>query len=392
MEGVQFRNFGLRTVMKNLLSYALSGFIFASLAISLEAVEVKTTPIPFDGKRARAVTAPDGTSHVIYNNMGNIFYTTRAQDSSEFSKPIQVNSIDKSAAIADISLGKNGSVHVFFHGNIFYIRDQIKSENRRLKATDIKYAFYTRLNDAGDAFEPQREVAGGVWGFDGGCTLSADDSGNIYLFVGGTVKQGKEQERQVFMRHSKDNGETFSEPSPIDLGMGVCACCHLESQIGPKGELMVAYRVAEGGVDRDSYVLVSQDNGTSFSKTSLDNWKLRACPGSAYSFTTAGGNSFVSWRNKDEIYLKLNDSPDSFTPPNRKLKRRAAVLASNKHGDVLLAWAEGENFNKPHHLQWQLFNKEGKPMGEVGGLKDAFQRWGMPAVISDANGDFIVLH
>ncbi len=356
------------------------------------AVTVTPIPTPNEGKRPRVMTDRDGTVHLIYNDKGNIFYSRKSSDAIDFSAPIQVNSIDRSGAVADIAIGKNGTVHLLFHGNIFYIRQQIKSENRKLKSSDIKYTFYTRLQAGASTFDEQRDLSQDVWGFDGGCTLAADHDGNVYTFFAGTTRRGNETVRQVFLSKSIDNGNTFAKPTPIDLGKGVCACCHLKADIDPQGRLHLVYRVAEETVDRDSYVLSSSDQGKSFSPTPLDRWKLRACPGSAYSFAHSGDETFVSWRNESEIYLASLSKKIHITPPGKDLKRRAAILGHNHRGDVLITWSEGDNFNKPHDLKWQLYAADGTAIGPIGTKENAFKRWGVSAVFADADGNFTVLH
>lgn len=352
---------------------------------------VITRETPFEGKRAKTFTDATGKVHLTFNKEGNIHYAGWDAEKEEFTKPIQVNSIDKSAAISELAVGQDGRVHIVFHGNIHYVREQIKEEDRKLQGSDIKYAFYSRLNAAGDAFEEQRDISGNVWGFDGGCAIAASPSGHVYVFMGGTTKKGKETDRRIFLTRSTDNGDTFSDPRPIDLGKGVCMCCHLKAQWTPKGELMLAYRVAEESVNRDSYVLISKDHGKTFSSRALDHWELRACPGSVYSFVNREDQTLVSWRNQDEVFFG-SDGENAFSPPDKMMKRRVAVLGQNAKDEMLMAWIEGENFNKPHHLRWQLYNQEGEAIGEPGIKKDAFQRWGSAAVFSKPNGDFVILY
>ena len=68
------------------------------------------------------------------------------------------------------------------------------------------------------------------------------------------------------------------------------------------------------------------------------------------------------------------------------------MLGTNHKGEMLMAWVEGENFNKPHHLRWQIYDKDEKPVGEQGFKRSAFQRWGSAAVYAKANGDFVILY
>ena len=351
---------------------------------------IVTQPVPFDGKRAKTLTDSEGNVHLLCNNKGDLFYSRLAQGEEGFSQPVQVNSIPKSAAIGELAVGKGGRVHVVYHGNIHYVRSQMK-EKRKLNGADIKYTFYSRMNDSGTAFEGQRDISANVWGFDGGCTIAADGDGGVYVFMGGVTKKGKETDRRVYLTVSNDGGDEFAEPRPIDLGKGVCMCCHLKAQYTASGSLMLAYRVAEDSVNRDSYLLTSEDQGTTFKQTALDQWQLRACPGGAYSFVNVDGKTLVSWRNKEDVYFG-SDGDAAIKPEDKKLKRRMAVLGKNARGEVLMAWAEGENFNKPHHLRRQLYDKEGKALGTSGSKQNAFERWGNASIYAKANGDFVILH
>jgi len=378
--------------MKNIQISIVALSIFF-LATPLSAItQITATPTPNEGKRPRVVADSEGTVHLIYNSQGNIFYSKKPKEAADFSSPIQVNSVDRSGAVADVAIGKDGSVHMLFHGNIFYIRNQIKSENRKLRSSDIKYTFYTRLQPGASAFDKQQDLSKNVWGFDGGCTLAADQEGNIYTFFAGTTRKGNETVHQVFLSQSTDNGTSFAAPRPIDLGKGVCACCHLKANVDPKGALHIVYRVAEESVNRDSYVLTSLDQGKTFTPTPLDTWELRACPGSAYSFAHSGDDTFVSWRTENEIYLTSLSKEKHISPPGKDLKRRAAILGYNNKGEVLVTWSEGDNFNKPHDLKWQLYDSEGNALGGIGTKENAFKRWGNSAVYTDAEGNFTILH
>ena len=185
----------------------------------------------------------------------------------------------------------------------------------------------------------------------------------MYAFFAGMMEKGKEADRKVYLKVSSDGGSNFADARAIDLGEGVCMCCHLKAHVDEKGQLYMAYRVAPNGVDRDSFVLISDDQGQTFSSTPLDKWKLRACPGSAYSFASDGHQTFVSYRNQDDVFCQPAKRSTPIALPDTNLKRRAAVMTSNQKGLTLMAWTEGENFNKPHALAWQIYDLEGKPVG-----------------------------
>jgi hypothetical protein len=370
----------------------LFGMIVSIFLNAVEVPSVQLEEIPFDGRRAKVVNDSKGNAHMVFNRMGNMYYSKRLVDESKFSEPIQVNSIDRSPAIGELAIGADGTVHVLYHGNIFYVREKVKGLNRKVNARDIQYTFHSRLKPGSGQFEAQREMSQGVWGFDGGCTITADLQGRVYAFFAGMKERGKEADRKVYLRVSSDGGANFDDARAIDLGKGVCMCCHLKAHADDKGTLYLAYRVAPNGVDRDSFVLISNDRGNTFSSTPLDKWKLRACPGSAYSFASDGHQTFVSYRNQDDVFCQPTKKSTPIALPDSSMKRRAAVMTSNQKGLTLMAWTEGDNFNKPHALAWQIYDKEGETVGEGGKLDDAFQRWGLPAAFVNGQGGFVILH
>jgi hypothetical protein len=95
---------------------------------------------------------------------------------------------------------------------------------------------YSRLNDAGNAFEPQRNVMHHSFGLDGGGSIAADGAGNVYVAwhgIGesdakGTGKEG-EARRQVWITKSQDAGRSFSaEEKAWSQATGACGCCGMK--------------------------------------------------------------------------------------------------------------------------------------------------------------------
>ena len=75
---------------------------------------------------------------------------------------------------------------------------------------------YSRLDDTGKAFEPQRNLMTQTYQLDGGGTVAADDQGNVYVAWHGprfdpnaTAPPG-EANRQVWLARSTDDGKTFA--------------------------------------------------------------------------------------------------------------------------------------------------------------------------------------
>jgi hypothetical protein len=154
-----------------------------------------------------------------------------------------------------IALGKGGRPHVVWNG----------------AGTD-----YTRLNDAGTAFEEQRNLMRETEVPDGGGTVAADDAGHVYVVWHGVRKGDRgEANRKVWVARSADEGKTFSVEAPAWAEpTGVCPCCSTRAFADRNGTVYVLYRSATEQVNRDTYLLVSGDRGKSFQKALVHKWKV----------------------------------------------------------------------------------------------------------------------
>jgi len=79
------------------------------------------------------------------------------------------------------------------------------------------------------------------------------------------------------------------------------------------------------------------------------------------------------------------------TAPGAGGHRKHPRLAQNSQGQVLLAWAVVEGWGKSGSIQWQLFDRDGTPLGEIGSADD-LPPWsfGAPAVAS--SGNFLLMY
>src|SRR5579875_2903044 len=140
--------------------------------------QVKRLRVPNRGIQPQAIVDGKGILHLIYYQgdprHGDIFYVRSSNEGGTFSRPLRVNSVQGSAIAignirgAHLAVGKGERVHVAWNGS-----------GRRGPADEGM--FYTRLNDKGTAFEPQRNVITSAKGLDGGGSVAADDSGNVYV-------------------------------------------------------------------------------------------------------------------------------------------------------------------------------------------------------------------
>src|SRR5437867_8247255 len=128
---------------------------------SAHSSSVKLLRAPEGGIQPQAAMDTRGVLHLIYfkgdPTGGDIFYVQQPPGQQSFSAPMQVNSRARSAiAIGTIrgpqvALGKNGRVHVSWMGGVGAVPAMIRAK----ACTPM---LYTRLNDAGTAFEPERNL------------------------------------------------------------------------------------------------------------------------------------------------------------------------------------------------------------------------------------------
>src|SRR5260370_28377236 len=139
---------------------------------------------------------------------------------------------------------------------------------------------YTRLNDEGTAFELQRNVIQSSIGLDGGGSVAADESGNVYVAWHAPAPCEKgENSRRVWVAVSTDEGKTFAkEKSAFDDPTGACGCCGMRAFADRHGMVYVLYRAATEGVHRDMYLLTSSNKCPPFLAQRLQQWETSSCP------------------------------------------------------------------------------------------------------------------
>jgi hypothetical protein len=222
--------------------------------------------VPQGGIQPQTVVDGKGTLHLIYfkgkdPGAGDLFYVRREAGTERFSKPLQINSRPHSSCAVgsvrggQIALGKGGRVHVVWNG----------------VGTD-----YARMNDAGTGFEEQRNLMQQTYVPDGGGTIAADDKGNVFVVWHGQRKgvQG-EDKRQVWVASSTDEGKTFTLEAPAwKEPTGVCPCCSTRALADSNGIVYLMYRSATAKVNRDIYLLCSEDGGKTFHESLVHKWKV----------------------------------------------------------------------------------------------------------------------
>jgi hypothetical protein len=389
-----------------LLALAASAVVFAATAATTPPLADKVTLMrtPNGGIQPQAVMGERGTLHLIYlagePGASDVFYVRRAKGQADFSAPLHVNSQPGSAVAtgtirgAQVALGKNGRVHVAWNGS---------NAAAPRPASNSAPFLYARLNDAGNAFEAQRNLIHSTQHLDGGGTVVADKAGNVYVVwhaaPGDNALKG-EPNRRIWMARSTDGGKTFTREAAVDppLGdgktTGVCACCGMRAFINEQSKLFVLYRTATEMTERGMFLLTSSDHGKSFSGARLDKWNLTTCPMSSTTMTQAE-HTIGAWENNGQVFFgtldSKGDAPAFIAAPGTTGKRKHPAIAVNSRGETILVWTEGTGWKKGGSLAWQVFDRNGKPTADKGTAPDV-PVWGLATVVAEADGSFTIIY
>ena len=354
-------------------------FIFISLNVF---AEVSSLRVPDGGISPQCQTDAKGTTHMIYYKgspqSGDIFYTTRKKGSSDFAPSVRVNSLAGSAVAmgtiraAQMSLGKDNSVHVVWNG----------SE----KAKGL-FLYSKSLGEG--KFSSQEDMSGLTAHIDGGGSVAANDKGMVYI-IWHANKRGTtgEENRRVFVATSYNNGESFDkekEASPENLG--ICPCCSLKA-FANGNALTVLFRGAKGA-NRDVYQILSTDNGKSFKSKNISKWRAQQCPMSSQS-VNPGKNGFIkAWESNGKI-LFSTEVDRAMSIPGKGNKKHP-VLVENKSGNLLIVWAEGTGWNKGGDLCWQEISSSGRPLSPIKRIKGGVKVWSTVSAFTD-DDKFLIVH
>jgi hypothetical protein len=336
-----------------------------------------------------------GVIHLIYYKgdaqNGDIFYVRQQPGQKEFSKPIQVNTHPGSATAAgtirgaQMALGKNGRVHVAWNGHA-------PEKGSYMEAPML----FTRLNDMGTAFEPERDVITSARGLDGGGSVAADGQGNVYVMWHAS-KPGNtngEAGRAVFLARSADDGKTFAaEKLATDKLTGACGCCGMKAFADSEGNVFASYRAASEMTNRDETLLISRNRGADFEIAYSHEWKIAACPmSSAFLSETKAGVLAAAETHGRVFFIRMNAKTGKVSSPvSPEVKGKHPVAVGNAVGEVLLAWTEGTGWGKGGAVTWQLYDESGNPTSEKG-RAEGVPTWSLVAAVAKPDGSFVIFY
>jgi len=355
---------------------------------------------PDDGIQPQAVADAQGNVHLIYFKGkpmgGDIFYVRMDAGQSAFSAAVRVNSEPGSAIAtgtirgAQLAVGKNGRAHVAWMGGL-------GARKASVNGKEVTPMLYARLNDAGNAFEPERNLITWAAGLDGGGSVAADAQGNVYVAWHASPPGNERGEagRSVFVARSTDEGKTFErEKQANPTATGACGCCGMRAFADAKGTLYLLYRSANA-VSRDMTLLVSHNQGGSFESATVNKWMIQGCPMSSASLAEGGSRVIAATELNGHIYFNTVESAGvrlspPLAPPGEQ-KRKHPALAANAKGETLLAWTEGTAWEKGGALAWQVFDGDGKPIAEKGRV-DGVPVWSLATAFANRDGSFVIVY
>lgn len=375
--------------------FSLTLFLIA-LTVHLSAQSgggVKLLRVPNNGLQPQAVIDARGTLQLIYfvgePGGGDLYYVRRDASKSEFTAPLRINSEPNTAVAtgtirgAHLAIGKNGRVHVAWNGPH--------------KPGHEAAMFYARMNEARTAFESQRNVMQFSGGLDGGGSVAADKSGNVFVVWHGKGEQTGEEHRRVWVARSTDDGKTFAREVPAwNEATGACGCCGMRAFSDPQRRVHLLYRAARENVNRDMYLLTSDNHGQSFSGTLLDKWKLDVCPMSSATLADSANGLLAAWETQGQVYFAALDlkKPQSILPvPATGMagKSKHPVIATNARKETMLVWTEGTGWKKGGSLAWQRYGANGKPVGAKSEMP-GIPVWSFAAVVAEKDGSFTIIY
>src|SRR5262249_5861567 len=144
--------------------------------------DVKVLEVPDGGIQPQAAIDDRGVIHLVFFKGdpagGDLFSARLAPGGEQFSSPVRVNSQPGSAIAigtirgGQIAVGRGGRIHVAWNGS---------NGARPRNPAGGSPMLYTRSDPEGKAFEPQRNLMQHTSALDGGGTIAADRTGNVYV-------------------------------------------------------------------------------------------------------------------------------------------------------------------------------------------------------------------
>lgn len=360
---------------------------------------VSVVATPDGGIQPQAVVDGQGSIHIVYfkgdAGGGDLYYTRLRGGPADGTAPVRVNSVSGSALAAgsvrgaQIALGRNGIVHVAWHG----------SKPVEGSGSPHPPVWYARSLD-GSRFDQQRMLSGAISGIDGS-TVAADRAGHVTVAWhglglrpgSGQEPKAGEEDRAVYLANSSDDGVSFAAAVPATSApIGACGCCGLKALFDRTGTLNVLYRAATDGKHRDTTWLAIR-GGTASVPVRVHPWDIDACPMSTFALADSGSGVEAAWETAQQIYSATLDpatgSVKDVTAVPGTGSRKHPSIAVNAAGDRLLAWTEDTAWKRGGTFAWRMTSRTGTELAHSAGAGPV-PVWGLVSAVARPDGSFVI--
>jgi hypothetical protein len=188
---------------------------------------------------------------------------------------------------------------------------------------------------------------------------------------------------ELFGASSEDGGKTWSASRRVYRSPegSICECCHPSVEFDDRGRLFVMWRNQLAG-NRDMYLAHSDDLGQTFSEGKMlgeGTWRLRACPMDGGAIAAAGPDGVSTvWRREKTVYFTDATSSREQTlgegvQPWAARSRRGlySVWLTQRPGDLMV---RGPRDREPRRIASGAVD----PMVASGGRGTAVLVWEQP--------------
>ena len=162
----------------------------------------------------------------------------------------------------------------------------------------------------------------------------------------------------------------------------------------PNSHVAILYRTATEKVHRDTHLLISKNDGESFSVAITDEWNIGICAMSTFAMGANGEHFVAGWETQQQIKV-IRRIGDTFTKPitvpGKSKNQKHPAVAVAPDGQFLVAWAEGTGWQKGGALVWQLYNADGT-IADKSGRSEGLPMCSLPSAVMVGDQGFCVIY
>jgi hypothetical protein len=112
------------------------------------------------------------------------------------------------------------------------------------------------------------------------------------------------------------------------------------------------------------------------------------------SFAETGVTTLAAWETGGQVfYGKVSGAAvtKAIAAPGEVKWRKHPRLAMNARGETILLWTEGTGWQRGGSLAWQVFDRDGSPIGARGSVPGV-PAWSFGAVTVRQDGNFLIFY